>query len=64
MGVKKKNQIETNAPKNKELSVQTSDVENDYQETFPGDSVEEHKRIESANKQLGADEIKQQFNNL
>ncbi|MBB6452307.1 hypothetical protein HNQ94_000752 [Salirhabdus euzebyi] len=60
-----KSEIETNAPKRSELSVQpTVDVLSDYQETFPGDSVEEHKRMESANKQLGADEVKQQYNNL
>ncbi len=57
--------LETNAPKKSEISVQPSfDVTADYQETFPGDSVEEHKRLESANKQIGKDEIEQQLHNL
>ena len=57
--------IETTAPKNKELSIQpTYDALDDFQETFPGDSVDEYKSMESANKQIGKDEIEQQKNNL
>ncbi|SET33141.1 hypothetical protein SAMN05421676_10465 [Salinibacillus kushneri] len=64
MTKKKRDNIETNAPKQEELNVQTYDPFHDDQETYPGDSVDEHKRIESANKTLGADEIKQQNQNL
>jgi len=60
----KKQKIETTAPKQREISLQpTFDSTTDFRETFPGNSVEEHKRLESANKQLAYDEINQQYEN-
>ncbi len=60
----KKQKIETTAPKQREITLQpTFDSTSDFQETFPGNSVEEHKRMESANKQLAHDEKKQQYEN-
>ncbi|QHS22507.1 hypothetical protein GWK91_05875 [Virgibacillus sp. MSP4-1] len=56
--------IQSKAPKREELSVQTYDPFHDDQETYPGDSADEHKRLESVNKTIGADEIKQQNENL
>jgi hypothetical protein len=65
MDKKNRKEIETNAPKHEELSVQpTFSALSDTQETFPGDSVDEHKNLESANKAIGIDEVKQQFENL
>jgi hypothetical protein len=35
-----------------------------YHSAYPGDSVEEHKELETANRRIAEDELKQQRDNL
>lgn len=53
----------TPSTKEKQFTIQTDDTFPN-QKSIPGDSVDEHKNLETANAIISGDEIKQQNENL